>query len=88
MMQIADLVKALCLVLILSSCEQINKKLGEPNEWWGQQLAEQVVDDAIQYETGIKPDIHFTAEPEPVPAVQVNAPSQPQVPGSPSSAKP
>ncbi len=47
-------------VLSLTGCYKFNEWFNEPNDWWGEQFLEEVVDDGLKYETGINFDLDFT----------------------------
>lgn len=54
------LLRGLYLCVILSSCHSINQELGLADDNLGEEIAEEVVEDAIFYQFGFKPDLDFT----------------------------
>lgn len=48
-----QLLVSLSMLASLTSCSYINKYLGEPNDWWG----EQIVEAAVKIETGVDVDL-------------------------------
>jgi hypothetical protein len=60
MITLSIFVRAFYLSVILMSCSAINQRLGLADDNIGEEILEEVLDDAIQYETGFKPNIDFT----------------------------
>lgn len=52
--------RSLYLCLVLASCHAINERIGLPDDNFAEETLEEVLDTAIQYETGFKPDIDLT----------------------------
>ena len=48
--------------VFFASCTYINGKLGQKNDWWGEEVVEEVIETAIQVEFGFRPDIDLTPE--------------------------
>jgi hypothetical protein len=46
--------------LLLVSCHSVNQYLGLQDDNFGEELIEEVVETAIQVETGYRPDLDFT----------------------------
>ncbi len=39
-------------VLCLTGCYKFNEWLNEPNDWFGEEISEELFEDAFEYETG------------------------------------
>lgn len=57
---ITALVVAVVILMTCLSCSPINKWLGKSDDWWGEQVAEEVIDEVIENKTGVDPEIDLT----------------------------
>jgi hypothetical protein len=49
-------------MITFTSCTYINDKLGQKPDWWGEEVVEEVIESAVQIETGYRPEIDLTPD--------------------------
>ena len=48
--------------MVSGSCSYLNKKLGQEDDWWGEELLEEVIDQNLQIRVDLTPSIPHLIE--------------------------